>query len=315
MKATWERLASWWRSLPQSTKLLLAGLLLVSAVTLWYVGFYLPSQTAAVVQTPPAPTMAPEGPQAIEAPPIPPLAEPAPEVPAQPPTSQPTAAPTVPKEETRKSTPLPVPQASRETPPPNPFVPLVVETPAPVAMPTPSPAPTPQPVPTGAPVRVTSGTPLPTPSALPTTRPLPGTSGALPAPKVLTPTPKAEVPQTQTEPQVALTPPAGLVESPLPQEDLASGAPPQTPSPPPSPKTPLEALVEERGLKLSGTLLGPVSVAILESKEGYLVLPAGSPIPGSEAVVRRIEGDRVVLALKDETLEIALANSQAGGGQ
>ncbi|WP_117237393.1 hypothetical protein [Thermus sediminis] len=73
------------------------------------------------------------------------------------------------------------------------------------------------------------------------------------------------------------------------------------------------ALVEERGLRLSGTLLGPVSVAILESKEGYLVLPAGSSIPGSEALLRRIEGDRVVLAMKDETLEIPLEDPQAGG--
>ncbi len=58
-----------------------------------------------------------------------------------------------------------------------------------------------------------------------------------------------------------------------------------------------------------------MSVAILESKEGYLVLPAGSPIPGSEAVIRRIEGDRVVLALKDETLDIPLVSVQAGGGR
>ena len=70
----------------------------------------------------------------------------------------------------------------------------------------------------------------------------------------------------------------------------------------------------EKGLKLSGTLLGPVSVAILESKEGYLVLPAGSPIPGTEAVVRRVEADRVELALKQETLELKLPSlSQVGG--
>ncbi|WP_245563304.1 hypothetical protein [Thermus antranikianii] len=58
-----------------------------------------------------------------------------------------------------------------------------------------------------------------------------------------------------------------------------------------------------------------MSVAILETKEGYLVLPVGSLLPGSEAVLRRIESDRVVLALKDESLEIALENTQAGGGQ
>ncbi len=165
-------------------------------------------------------------------------------------------------------------------------------------------------------MRVSPGTALPTPRVSTAPRPLPGTAGALPAPKVLTPCPRAEIPPAQVEPEVALTPPTGLVETPLPQE--AQARPPETAAPPgpaPLPKTPLQALVEEKALKLSGTLLGPVSVAILESKEGYLVLPVGSPIPGSEAVVRRIEGDRVVLALKDETLEIVLANVQAGGGQ
>jgi hypothetical protein len=69
--------------------------------------------------------------------------------------------------------------------------------------------------------------------------------------------------------------------------------------------------VEEKGLKLSGTLLGPVSVAILESKDGYLVLPAGSPIPGSEAIVKGIEEGRVTLALKEERMDLTLS----GGGE
>ncbi|MDM7324948.1 MAG: competence protein, partial [Thermus sp.] len=63
------RLAEAWRSLPQSTKLLLAGLLLVSAVTLWYGGLYLPAQVPAVAE--PTPVPAPQAtPQAKEAPPI-----------------------------------------------------------------------------------------------------------------------------------------------------------------------------------------------------------------------------------------------------
>ena len=81
----------------------------------------------------------------------------------------------------------------------------------------------------------------------------------------------------------------------------------------PTPASPLERLVAEKGLRLSGTLLGPVSVAILESKEGYLVVPAGSPIPGTEAVVRQVEEGSVTLALKEETLSLSLV--QAGGGQ
>jgi len=101
------------------------------------------------------------------------------------------------------------------------------------------------------------------------------------------------------------------VETPLPVQKKEG----EKTEPPPPPKTPLQTLVEERGLKLTGTLLGPVSVAILESKEGYLVLPVGSLLPGSEAVLRRIESDRVVLALKDESLEIVLDSMQAGGGQ
>ncbi|RTH25420.1 competence protein, partial [Thermus scotoductus] len=176
----------------------------------------------------------------------------------------------------------------------------------------PAPAPRPTPVPTGAPVRVTQGTPLPTPSVQASPRPLPGSQGALPAPKVLAPVLQAEAPKTElggTPP--VLTPPSGLVETPLPVQKKEG----EKAEPPPPPKTPLQTLVEERGLKLTGTLLGPVSVAILESKEGYLVLPVGSLLPGSEAVLRRIESDRVVLALKDESLEIVLDSMQAGGGQ
>lgn len=310
MKAVLERLANAWRNLPQSTKLLLAGLLLVSAVTLWYVGFYLPAQTAGEV-APTLPQPEAETPKAIEAPPIPPLAEPQPQ--GTTPTSTPPS-PTPPSAQTpTQPVAAPVPQATRETPPPNPFVPLVVEGPA--LPPLPTPAPAPQPVPTGAPVRVSPGTALPTPQVSAAPRPLPGTAGALPAPKVLTPSPRTEIPKAQVEPEVALTPPPGLVETPLPGKSQETGSVPEGATPVPPTKTPLQSLVEEKALKLSGTLLGPVSVAILESKEGYLVLPVGSPIPGSEAVVRRIEGDRVLLALKDETLEISLANAQAGGGQ
>jgi len=118
-----------------------------------------------------------------------------------------------------------------------------------------------------------------------------------------------EVPQARVEPPVEVAAPEGLVEAALP-EVLEASPPRPEEAPSPLPKSPLATLVEEKGLRLSGTLLGPLSVAILESKEGYLVLPAGSPLPGSEAVIRRIESDRVILALKDETLEIPLAGGE-----
>lgn len=282
MKNAWQRLKEAWANLPRSTKLLLAALLLVGGVALWYVGLYLPAQVAE------APTPAPST-QVIEAPPIPPLAsqeeaKPQAEAPAQ--------------EEAQAPPPAPVARA--EPPPPNPFVPLVVETPPPP----PASASRPTPVPEGPAVRVQ--TPAPAPQAAPATQPIPGTSGALPAPKILSPALSAPLPQArETPPKVAV--PTALVEAPLPGPE-AEGV-----KEAPTPASPLERLAAEKGLRLSGTLLGPVSVAILESKEGYLVVPAGSPIPGTEAVVRQVEEGSVTLALKEETLNLSLV--QAGGGQ
>ena len=292
MKNAWQRLKEAWANLPRSTKLLLAALLLVGGVALWYVGLYLPAQVAE------PPTPAPST-QVIEAPPIPPLAsqeeaKPQAEAPAQ----EEAQAPASSQEEAQAPPPAPVARA--EPPPPNPFVPLVVETPPPP----PASASRPTPVPEGPAVRVQ--TPAQAPQAAPATRPIPGTSGALPAPKILSPALSAPLPQArETPPRVAV--PTALVEAPLPgpEEKGAEKAP--------TPASPLERLVAEKGLRLSGTLLGPVSVAILESKEGYLVVPAGSPIPGTEAVVRQVEEGSVTLALKEETLNLSLV--QAGGGQ
>lgn len=292
MKNAWQRLKEAWENLPRSTKILLAALLLVGDVAFWYVGLYLPAQVAE------APTPVPST-QVIEAPPIPPLAsqeeaKPQAEAPAQ----EEDQAPASSQEEAQAPPPAPVARA--EPPPPNPFVPLVVETPPPP----PASASRPAPVPEGPAVRVQ--TPTPASQIAPATRPIPGTSGALPAPKILSPALSAPLPQArETPPKVAV--PTALVETPL------SGPEAEGVKEAPTPASPLERLVAEKGLRLSGTLLGPVSVAILESKEGYLVVPAGSPIPGTEAVVRQVEEGSVTLALKEETLNLSLV--QAGGGQ
>ncbi len=62
MKDLLTRLAASWKNLPQSTKLLLAGLLMVGAVSLWYVGFYLPAQVppASAEVSSPAPQETPK---------------------------------------------------------------------------------------------------------------------------------------------------------------------------------------------------------------------------------------------------------------
>jgi hypothetical protein len=95
---------------------------------------------------------------------------------------------------------------------------------------------------------------------------------------------------------------------------LAEPAPAGTPqaAPPSKPLTPLEAFVAEKGLALSGVILGPVSVVILQSKEGYQVLPVGSTWPGSEVLIKSATGESVELALKDETLTLSLMKENGG---
>ncbi len=313
MKETLARLSTAWANLPQSTKLLLAGLLLVSAVSLWYVGLFLPTQ---VPQEALAPT--PQGqeiPRALEVPPIPPLSQ---TTQAQPEGQEPPprreAVPAASPVQAAGPAALPVPQPRPEAPPPNPFVPLIVEAPRP------QPPRPPRRPPRHPPQPRAHGRPSPCG---------PGRPSAYSQPPYPSPAPSGDRWGASPAPGAPAHPRGGGARGPVGHPRAggpASGAGGDSPRPgslrgrgprgyPSStpPKTPLVALVEERGLRLSGTLLGPVSVAILESKEGYLVLPAGSSIPGSEALLRRIEGDRVVLAMKDETLEIPLEDPQAGG--
>lgn len=291
MKNAWQRLKEAWANLPRSTKLLLAALLLVGNVALWYVGLYLPAQVAE------APTPVPST-QVIEAP------DPAPRLPGRGqatgrspgPRGGPGArffprggpgAPACPRGPGRAPAPEPLRPPGGGNPTPTSGLRL-----PPHARPRGArrPGPDPRPSPPGGPRHPAHPRDLRRP---------PGAQDPLPR-AVRPPAPGQETP-----PKVAV--PTALVEAPLPgpEEKGAEKAP--------TPASPLERLVAEKGLRLSGTLLGPVSVAILESKEGYLVVPAGSPIPGTEAVVRQVEEGSVTLALKEETLSLSLV--QAGGGQ
>jgi hypothetical protein len=55
-----------------------------------------------------------------------------------------------------------------------------------------------------------------------------------------------------------------------------------------------------------------MSVVILQSKEGYQVLPVGSTWPGSEVLIKSATGESVELALKDETLTLSLMKENGG---
>lgn len=301
------------QALPQSTKLLLAALLFVLAVGLWYALFYLPrppqsgyAPAPGAPQAPPTRPGTPQGgtPKAIEAPPVPFLAEPGPKTPKG--GQQAQTAPQAPE-------PPPASLSAQRAaePLPNPFAPLRVAVPqAPPSAPVP-----PSPLPRGAPVRVSPGSPLPTPTPAPasreraTSRRL-GTPLPLPrvveAPAILPPLPEAPLPSD------ALLGERGASEASFPLQET-----PVTPQAESAPKggpplTPLQAFVAEKGLRLSGAILGPVSVVILGSKEGYQVLPVGSSLPGSEVVIRSATAESVVLALEDETLTLNLDGSHGG---
>lgn len=291
MKNAWQRLKEAWANLPRSTKLLLAALLLVGNVALWYVGLYLPAQVAE------APTPVPST-QVIEAPrsrPSPPRKRPS-HRPKPRPKRRPRR-PLLPKRRPRRPRlpPWPGPSPRPRTPSspwwwkPHPHL----------RPPPPAPRPSPRGPPSGS-------RPPPKPPRRP---PPPGPSPGPPAPsRRPRSSPRAVRPPAPGQGDAAQGRRAhGARGGPLPgpEEKGAEKAP--------TPASPLERLVAEKGLRLSGTLLGPVSVAILESKEGYLVVPAGSPIPGTEAVVRQVEEGSVTLALKEETLSLSLV--QAGGGQ
>ncbi|MCX7782435.1 MAG: hypothetical protein N2318_02190 [Meiothermus sp.] len=187
--------------MPQSAKVALVAALLVGAVATWYLGFFRPSQTAQQPTTP-TPTPAPVEPGTATTPGTRPATTDRPlEVLPLPFLVTEATRPTEPagRGETPASAALTRP---RVTVPPNPFVPLIIETtppavaqptqpaPAIVSRPTPTPPVVSQPIPSQtARVQVRQPTtPLPRPS-LPGTRPTPGVT-----------TPSTTPPTTPTTP-------------------------------------------------------------------------------------------------------------------
>lgn len=335
--------------MPQTAKVALAAVLLTGAVATWYIGFFRPSQTAQQ-PTAPVPTPAPVEPTAplttarpLEVLPLPFLVTETPR--AQQPTNQ-GKAPTV----TAAAQP-------RVTVPPNPFVPLIIETAPPaVAQPAPSmasrPSATPpvatQPIPRQT-VQIQvrqPTTPLPSPS-LPGTRPTPGVapsptsiptaqprlaqgiaraslpgaislgSGSLPIRLALlereldkTASPVKEVAALDVAPVASASGSLEFARAEInarlsqvlePKSDLARRQ--ET-----AQESPLARFAREQDLKLSGVVLGPTSVAIFQSKDGFTVLPVGRALPGSDVLLKSLSAKEALLVQGSESLNLTMDN-------
>ncbi|GIW32189.1 MAG: competence protein [Meiothermus sp.] len=336
--------------MPQGAKVALVAVLLVAAVAAWYISFFRPNQAAQQPATPtPAPTPEPSAPlttaRPLEVLPVPFLVTEAPraEQPPEPDQSPAAAATTQP----------------RVTVPPNPFVPLIIETaPTAVAQPNP-PAPaltsrpataavTPQPIPSQtAQVQVRQPTtPLPRPG-LPGTRPTP--SMAAPSTSI----PSAPPRLAQGTARTSLPPAVSLGSGALPirlaplerelstagasttaaaaldiQPTAASGSSlefaraeidarlAQVLEPKSSlgraqettQESSLARFVREQNLKLSGVVLGPTSVAIFQSKDGFTVLPVGRTLPGSDVLLKSLSAKEALLVQGSETLNLTMDN-------
>lgn len=318
---------TWLRQLPQSTKVLMAVAALALGVTLWYVLFFLPGQNQAATPLPPVSETTPQpgrSPQVV----TPQASNPGTVAPARPLEVLPipflaTQAPAQPATSSQASTPGPsAPGRVRVQAPPNPFVPLIIETATPPNQATAS-LPQPTSIPsTSARVQVRQPS-VPLPST-----PLPRTS---PTPTPLTPRPQIAAPQATAGVPGSLSGVANLSGGALPlrltplEREVAQPAPrpatPTTQTPPPTtsqlatPQTPaaptgLAGFVQEQGIKLAMTTLGPTSVAVFQTKEGYIVVPVGEKIPGTEVLVKTMTANEATLVRGNESLPIKLEGGE-----
>ncbi|RDI94715.1 hypothetical protein DV704_10465 [Meiothermus sp. QL-1] len=333
--------------IPQPAKVAIAAVLLVGAVALWYWGFFRPNQIAET--TPATPTQPASSPptataRPLEVIPLPFLV-----------TEAPRSAEPEENQEAPGNAALGRP---RVTVPPNPFVPLVVETPTPpaasapvAALPAPSPPVSAQPIPIQpAQVQVRQpATPLPAAS-------LPGTRANIapaPTPAASTPTPPGQARLVQGSARASLPNPINLGTGPLPirllplERELSSTPEPQSAqpaldlspssaersvlefaraelelrtaqalelrtSPPSAPEasrnqeSSLARFVREQGLRLSGVVLGPTSVAIFQNRDGFVVLPVGRTLPGSDVLLKSLNAREALLVRGSESLTLTI---------
>ncbi len=274
-----------------TTKILVAVLLLVAAVAAWYL-LYIQGQGNPATAQPPPPKPVPAkeakaatspSSRALEILPLPFLVTEAPkEVPAP---GQPKPA---------AQAPAALPEAEAEAPP-NPFLPLPQKRRAILAAKQP---PKPKAKPVGNAEK---------PVAI---------AGAAGAPELLkVPIPPVR-PPTRREPVVPPEARLGGGTLPLTLAPVAHEVAPQPPAPQPDakpaptrPRNPLKSWAEQVGLKLSGVALGPVSVAIFRTKDGYVALPVGERFPGTKVRLKAVTAERVLLVEGNHDLTL-----EYGGG-
>jgi hypothetical protein len=64
--------------------------------------------------------------------------------------------------------------------------------------------------------------------------------------------------------------------------------------------------VREQNLKLSGVVLGPTSVAIFQSRDGFTVLPVGRTLPGSDVLLRSLSANEALLVQGSDSLNLTI---------
>jgi hypothetical protein len=93
---------------------------------------------------------------------------------------------------------------------------------------------------------------------------------------------------------------------------LSSTTSTTTPPAPPTPtvatptptSTPLSTFILSNKVAFVGVIIGPVNTAILETKDGTVIVPLGGTIPQSDVVVKSVTATQVVLMLGQETVTI-----------
>ena len=290
------------------TKILLVLALLVVAVGAWY---YLYTQRNAPytepveAEAPPPPeeaeTVTSPSARALEILPLPFLVTEAPEeVPG--PQEEAEAK----KEEKTK------PKEVAVRPPPNPFLPLpqeqkflleqmAEEAPPAEEPPAPEEVPAPQEVP-----EMAQAVAIQEPTTIPEL-------AAIPVPQITPPTAEPTLPPESRVRLGVLPVRIQPVEQEVPQPSIADIAPtevlPETTAQAAA-ANPLKAWAEKEGLKLVGVALGPVSVAIFATKNGYITVPVGDTLPGTDIRLQSVSAEQVVLVQGSHSLVL----KYGGGG-
>lgn len=320
-----------WRNISQSTKILIVLLLLVLAVAVWYLVALRPSPSSPV----PTALSSPPPTRPITVLPIPFLVAQTPTVPlkVQPSTSAhktvPVASAPAIQVPPNPFTPLPAvlaaatPAASSSASSSAPSVPSQPTVPPPIL-----PSNTQVGSASSLPLVPNNLSPLPQPRLQEVRQPLPTPSanplslGALPLMPQLSPLTQPPAPPPTPQPALASTNPQLEVQLSMAQlnqqiqtqlEPLSQA--PQTPSSPPPTSTspssttlpnPVAAYVTAQGLRLAGVVLGPTSVGIFQSRQGYIVLPVGQTFPQSQVLLQSLTSESALLVEGSQSLALKL---------